>query len=288
MFERELCKHSAIQNVAYCPHTFNETHHWLKGAVITEIPGTLFAGEEVYRNYGSKHNARAYLEDGIKGNVPDFALPEDAKQLVFRGWDALCEKYAQPVFFEKSPQHLAHWAALSLMLEWAQQCDCQVKFIGLVRNPLGVMYSAQQLFGTNPETRQYGWLNIQKNLLAFRQMLDPGQYHEVGYEALTEHPVEEFTKVCQFIGIDYEPAIGASVHGNSLKKAIEDPAFGLQLATPVRQIAKQFGFRDEDLRNDTFDPDWAQQHVGPSAFAQLLQRLRNRVLKPIKLKYFSR
>lgn len=251
------------------------------------MPEPLFSGEKIYPNYGSEQNARIYLEDAIMGNVPDFELPTDAKDLVFQGWDALCGKYAQPVFFEKSPQHLAHWAALSLMLEWAEATEYEVKFIGLIRNPLGVMYSAQQLFGTNPESRQFDWLNIQKNLLAFRQMLSAEQYYEVRYEELTEHPVEEFTKVCQFIGLDYEPEIGAAVHGNSLKKAIEDRGFGLQLATPVRQVALQFGFSEDDLRNDLYDPDWAQQHVGPSSWQKFLQRIRNRVLKPIKLKYFS-
>lgn len=284
MLERELCKHSQIRHIDYCPHSYNETHHWLKSAVVLRMPSVLFSGGEFYPGYGSPRNALSYLIDGVQGNVPDFSSPKDAKELIFKGWDALCEKYAQPVFFEKSPQHLAHWAALSLMLEWARQSEYDVKFIGLVRNPLGVMYSAQRLFGTNPEQRQYEWLEIQKNLLAFRQLIKPEQYHEVRYEYLTNNPQAEFAKLCEYIGIKYEQEIGANVHGNSLKKAINDPAFGLQLADPVVQMAMHFGYGEQELVNATFDEKLMKRHVGPKWGRKKIENFKNRVFKPMKLR----
>lgn len=283
MFERELCKHELIRHVHYCPHTYNETHHWLKGSVLLHDDERLFAGNQVYQGYGLRTSARTYLVDGISGNVSNFEVSKDDRDLVFQGWDALCDKFAQPVFFEKSPHHLAHWGALSLMLEWAEQTDCDVKFIGLIRNPLGVMYSAQQLFGTNPQKRQFCWLEIQKNLLAFRQLLKPEQYYEVRYEDLTQDAVYEFAKVCEFIGVDKDGVVGEGVHGNSLSKARGDLAFGLQLDDTVKRMAMLFGYSEDDLANTDFDPLLCKKNIGPSSLKQWKQRVKNRYIKPLFL-----
>ena len=128
-FERELCRHRDVQHASYCAHSYNETHHWLKSAVILDMPSRHFADGHRYKGYGGKKGARALLVNQLRGNLPDFTLPEDDRRLVFEGWEALCREFAGPVFFEKSPQHLAHWSALSLMLEWAQETDFEVKFI---------------------------------------------------------------------------------------------------------------------------------------------------------------
>jgi len=249
MFQRELCKHPDIQTVAYSPHTYLETHHWLKGAVLLGVAPAAFAGGMVYPGYCSSENARAYLIDCIKRNVPEFQIPKDDRALVFDGWDALCDKFAQPVFFEKSPQLLAQWAGLSLLLEWIQQTRFKVKIIGLIRNPLSVQYSAFQLFHTDPAQRQYGWLEAQKNMLAFRSLLPPGDFFHVRYEAIIEQPNATFAAVCEFIGVAKFPEIGASVHSESLTKWKDDPYFTLRLDRTIKQIASAFGYREEDLEN---------------------------------------
>jgi len=77
MLQEELCKHPDIQHVAYSPHTYFETHHWLKAAVLLGMPPQTFYGHRVYRGYGSKKNARTYLIDCVKRNVPDFSVPAD-------------------------------------------------------------------------------------------------------------------------------------------------------------------------------------------------------------------
>lgn len=284
MFERELCKHPDISHIDYCPHSYNETHHWLKAAVVMGLPASMFSGAKVYRGYGSKRDARAYLIDGIVGNVPDFCVPDDARELGFNGWDALCEKFATPVFFEKSPQHLAQWGALSLMLEWAQTTNYHVKFIGLIRNPLGVMYSAQQLFGTDPDQRQHGWAETQRNLMAFRQLVDPAQYCEIRYEDLIEDSLGNFAKVCDFIGVGTDKSIGEKVHGNSLNKAKDDPRFGLQLDFSTRQIAQHFGYSVDDLANKHTIEVRKSKGIGPSKAGRAILKLRDRWARPFLMR----
>ena len=88
MFQDALCAHPNIQTVDYSPHTYLETHHWLKAAVLLGQNPSLFSNGKTYKNYGSKKNARIYLEAELKGNLPNYIIPKDDKQLVFEGWVA--------------------------------------------------------------------------------------------------------------------------------------------------------------------------------------------------------
>jgi hypothetical protein len=251
MFQDALCAHPKVQTVNYSPHTYLETHHWLKGAVLLRVNPSLFSNGKTYKNYGSRKNARIYLENELKGNLPTFETPKDDKKLVFEGWEALCDRFAQPVFFEKSPQHLAHWSALSLLLEWAQQTrKYKVKIIGLVRNPLAVQYSAFKLFRTLPNQRQYDWLNIHKNLLAFKSLLHEDQFQLIRYEDIVDAPETTLTAICNFIGIEYDREMASKIHGNSKTKWNDDPYFTLTLNLAVTQMANTFGYKASVLEND--------------------------------------
>lgn len=249
MFQRELCKHPDVQTVSYSPHTYLETHHWLKAAVMLGVPPELFSEGKVYKGYGSRQNARTYMEDCIHKNVPDFEIPTQDKELIFKGWEALCSRFSQPVFFEKSPQFLAHWGCLELLLNWIEQTDYQIKVIGLVRNPLAVLYSAQALFHTEPSKRQYGWVEIHENLFKFKSRISADQFLLCRYEDITQRPVESFTDICRFIDIADNKAIGTGVHSSSENKWTDDPFFTIQLADPVKVVAKRLGYADDELVN---------------------------------------
>lgn len=287
MFQRELCKHPNIQTVTYSPHTYLETHHWLKGAVLLGMAGETFASGKVYPGYGPTKNARSYLIDCVTKNVPDFRIPENDKALVFDGWDALCHKFAQPVFFEKSPQLLAHWAGLSLLLEWIHLTKFTVKIIGLTRNPLSVQYSAYRLFYTDPEKRQYSWLEAQKNMLAFKNLLPEHIFFHVKYEDIIEQPKTIFSSVCEFIGVAESPEVGNSVHAESLTKWKSDPCFTLRLDNAVKQVAKAFGYTEEDLENPPkpVPPlSYRLQRKWESIYKLTITRFSYRILKPILIR----
>lgn len=286
MFQDELCKHAAVQTVAYSPHTYLETHHWLKGAVLLGMAPETFAGGKVYGGYGSVDNARTYLIDCVKQNVPKFQIPKDDRALVFEGWEALCDHFAQPVFFEKSPQILAQWAALSLLLEWMKQTKYKVKIIGLTRNPLSVQYSAYQLFHTAPEKRQYAWLEGQKNMLAFQNLIPREDFFHVKYEDIIEQPQSAFAAVCDFIGVEQSPEIGSKVHSESLTKWKNDPHFTLRLAVPVKQIAGSFGYNEVDLENPVKpEPSLAYRlrKKWDGTYKLTKAHLKDKIVKPILL-----
>lgn len=287
MFEDELCKHPDIQHVEYTPHTYSETHHWLKGAVVLGMAPETFAGGRVYQGYGSISSARSYLIDCVQKNVPKFEIPDDDRELVFRGWDALCERFAKPVFFEKSPQYLAQWASLSLMLEWIKSTHYNVKVIGLTRNPLSVQYSAYELFHSEPGRRQFGWLKIQKNLLAFQALLPDGMFMHVKYEDVIAQPKTTFADVCHFIGVPEDNAVGLGVHSQSVNKWKDDPDFTMRLDETIKQMARHFGYTDEELENP-LKPEPSRWHkIIRRVNGNLLlmrARLRDRLVKPLYLR----
>lgn len=248
MLETELSKHPEIQHVAYSPHTFNETHHWLKGAVILGLDARTYSGGKVYPGYGGKSGARTYMIDLLTKNIPNYVPPRESDKLVFEGWEALCDQFAEPVFFEKSPQLLAHWGAISLMLEWMQRTEFEVYFVGLTRNPLAVMRSARNLFHTSPEQRQFGWLKIQRNLLAIEAIVGPSAFMRVSYEDIVAAPRETLSKIFDFIGIAPSPMVGSGVKGSILAWK-EDRSFTLELDPTVLRMAYHFGYCESDLSN---------------------------------------
>ena len=290
MLQSELCKHPHIQHVAYSPHTYFETHHWLKAAVVLGMPAETFARHRVYAGYGTKKNARTYLVDCVQRNVPDFSVPACDRELVFGGWEALCDSFATPVFFEKSPHHLGHWAALSLMLDWIQRTDFRVRVIGLVRNPHGVLASASKLFLTDRERRSFAWAAMYRNLLAFRAMLPNNSFKLVRYEDILARPAQQFEDILQFIGVSRNPRIGDEVRRPSIDKWRRDPQYSVQLHEVVRQVAAHFGYSDDDLQN--------YQNVGPTRAQRLTLACRrfiarqrswliNGVIKPVAIRVKS-
>jgi hypothetical protein len=291
MFEDELCKHPDIKHVEYSPHTYNETHHWLKAACMLKMPKQLFYGNKVYNGYGTRLGARQYMIDCIRRNVPSFVLPGDDEMIVFEGWNAICRKFAQPVFFEKSPQHPHHWAALDLMMKWAETDEFDVRFIGLVRNPMAVMYSAQKLFLTDPVERQFGWAHCYRNILLLKAMVGQDRFHLVRYEDLIIRSKQEFGKVCEFLGLDHCNTLGESIHRNSVSKWIEDPAYTLQLNDSVARIAKYFGYTEENLYNPPKPGMPAKERIHRQIKGTLKlvkARLFDRFIKPFILSIIRR
>lgn len=285
MLQNELCRHPAIGHVDYSSHTYFETQHWLKAAAMLDRPSRLYSGAKPYSGYGSAKNARAYMIDTVKGNLPDLAIADNDRDLAFSSWQALCDTFAKPIFFEKSPQYPANWAALSLLMEWAKQTSIQVKFLFMFRNPQAVQYSAQKLFKTPPGMRQFGWLEAQRNLLACQAMIPQSQQMSFRYEEVTAAPKEMFGRICDFVGVPREPTLGESVSSSSLSKWKLDPQFTLKLDPAVEQMAIALGYSEEELDN----PHGVLGELGDNrSMSARMQRLKNRtydnVLRPIKLR----
>lgn len=282
-FERELCKHESVSHVRACTHSYNETHHWLKAAVITSQPTRLFSGARPFRGYGSRSNAQAYLIDQVQSNVPAFQAPEDPLELSMQGWEALCAEFANPVFFEKSPQHLAHWSALSLLLAWTQETEFRVRIIGLVRNPQAVMYSAWKLFRTLPQERECGWVEAHRNLLTFRQLVPESSFKLIKYEDMVGCPHETFSSICEFIGIAPDPRMGSDCNAGSLDKWKTDQRYSFQPSAALVQIASALGYESEEIAQDRKPTHAMKQTLADRALI-LKNQFRDRLLRPAAMR----
>ena len=279
MFQKELCKHPDVNHVTYSPHTYFETHHWLKAACILGMPEQLFYGCQMYDGYGSRMAARQYMIDCIRGNVPDFIIPDDDETLVFKGWEALCRTFATPVFFEKSPQYPHHWDALNLILKWMKRTEYDVRFIGLIRNPMAVMFSAHKLFSTDPFKRQFGWAHCYRNILAMQAMVGNDRFRLVRYEDVICRPKQIFGEICDYLGINHCDTLGDNVHNRSVNKWIEDPSFTLQLHESVIRVAEHFGYTNTDVYN--------HPKPGLTKHEKMFRRV-NRTLKLAKARLYNK
>ena len=283
IFQDEFCRHPEVTHVEYSPHTYFETQHWLKAARLLEMPRESFYGHQYPNSLKLKSAARKYLVECLQGNLPQMSLPADDHELVFDGWEQLCHRFAKPVFFEKSPQHLAQWGALSLLLKWIRQTSYRVQILGLVRNPQAVLYSAAKLFVTDPTVRQFGWADMHRNLLTLQQLLPAEQLKIVHYESMIGDPQAFFGEVQSFIGLQPSSSMGQGVHANSSHKWRQDPHYALQLHESVSQIAASFGYHESDLENPGKSQPPAPQRVWQrtrNAWISTHARIFNGMIKP--------
>lgn len=287
VFQTELLNHPQVNGLDYSSHTYLESHHWLKAAVMMGMPQRLFSGGQTYPGYGSRRNARTYMIDTLMGNLPEFVPPAEDKGLIFAGWEALCRHYARPVFFEKSPQVLANWAAISMLLDWMAHTEFNVRLVGLVRNPMAVQHSSEKLFATPPDERQHGWAEIYRNLLALQAIVPQDQLMILRHEDILFDPQKRFADVCRFIGLRPDPNMGQQIHDKTQNRWREDPSYGLQLAPGARQIAMALGYSAAELENPTSPSVGTFSHSQSTSrrvAASLFNRFRDRVLRPARMR----
>jgi hypothetical protein len=287
-FQRELLKHPEIQTVKYSSHRYLETHHWLKGAMILSPEN---ASSNLYKGYGSESNALALLIDTVKLNVINWEIPENKSDLVFGGWEALCKEFANPVFFEKSPQLLASTAALDLFKSWINTTEFDVKIIGLVRNPMSVLYSAQELFHTPPEKRQYGWMEIHKNLIEFSRDLSEHQFLLLKYEEMVVNTHDCFKTVCKFIGLEYDSQMGNEASRESLNLWKNDADFHFNLSNEVLEMAQQFGYTPNELENPPKQKKQSFKRIISiirKSWNKIVSKLYFHYYQPLKIKWKNR
>jgi hypothetical protein len=239
-----LSKFANIKHVEKTRHYEHETLYWTKAASILGKPQKKMLDSEVPI---PRESARTDLITLLTDNLNAFCIPNDDKELIFDGWVQLCKKYS-PVFLEKSPHHLYQWSALELMVE-AIECNKSVDyfFIGLVRNPMDVLYSAFKRWKTIPEVLQFEWLVSYQNLRKLCNIL-PEQQLVIRYEDMVSS-LDCLRPAFDFCEVSVEEQGESFFHDKSIHKWKDDKLFGFQLDRVVQEFAKTYGYADEDLVN---------------------------------------
>jgi len=223
-------------------HHEHETLYWTKAASLLLRPQEPMLDSEVPI---APKPARADLLRLLRDNLGYAPDASDDREIVFRGWRALCEHFG-PLFVEKSPHHLHQWSALELLVECMDASpDVAFLAIGLVRNPIDVVYSSWQRWRAAPEPNQHEWLRAARNLQKLSAVLGP-RLAVLRYEDAIRDP-DSLDFVHAFTGVPPTPESRGFLHGDSIQKWKRDPNFRFALAAPVRQLALELGYRSEEL-----------------------------------------
>jgi hypothetical protein len=270
-----ICGCTDGRHIAHTRHVQHETLYWTKAASILGRKQLRIPDSEVpIPPKKALHDLRALLA----ANLPGFELPSDPEKLIFEGWRRLCAHFG-PLFVEKSPHHLNQWAALELLIQAIHVLpDTNFRFIGLIRNPMDVLYSMWRRWRADPESHQRHWMLAYENLRRFQKEVG-GRLLVVRYEDLAV----QGSGVRQLIEFLDRPVTSEAlniIHSKSLQRWKVDRWFGFQLDRRVEELATSFGYTSADLRNRStlfWEPYRILSHFGPRSLSRRWRVSRRRI-----------
>jgi hypothetical protein len=232
------------RGVSWTPHFKNETLYWTKAASILGLDQASMLDSVVPV---TADRAERELSLFLGRNLGEPSPAVNTKLLLFEGWRRLCLRHA-PLLIEKSPHHLAQRAALDLMMQFdAANPDIEVRYVGLVRNPMDSLYSAYRRWGTIPEMGQHEWALCYLNLREMKARL--GERLVIArYEDLAANPAA-LEGVAQALGIALAGGEAARLHARAIGKWRADRLYGFELEPAVAEIAAGYGYAPEELAN---------------------------------------
>lgn len=240
-----LCSQGAGQHVQHTRHAEFETLYWTKAASILGMAQTRLPGSEVpIPARKALDDLRAMLID----NIAVFQVPASPQRMIFDGWRALCLHYA-PLFVEKSPHHLHQRACLELMAEAIDECtDVDFRFVGLVRNPMDVLYSVWDRWRISPEQYQFHWQSAYENLEWFHSIVG----HRLNIVRYEDFSAGSGTASSLLAWLGISTATGGAdqfIHGRSKQRWATDSGFGFVLDESVMETAVRYGYSAADFDN---------------------------------------
>jgi hypothetical protein len=220
-----------------------ETQYWCKAAAMLGMPqpeimsSTLPMGSDV---------AKRELIDFLSDNLADYSPPKDDEEMVFEGWQRLCNNYS-PFFFEKSPHHLHYWSALQLIHQCMERLgQVEFKFIGLVRNPLDTIYSRWRRWRNDPYKAQWLWYSAYNNLLRFKELVGERLIiHK--YEDLVRNESALFT-IFAFLEAQPPPKGKIALHAGSIERWRKDLHFAFQLDPTIIKLGESLGYNIDEMQ----------------------------------------
>jgi hypothetical protein len=270
-----ICGCTDGRHVAHTRHVQHETLYWTKAASILGRRQVRIPDSEVpIPPEKALHDIRALLA----ANLPDFELPSDPEELIFEGWRRLCAQFG-PLFVEKSPHHLHQWAALELLIEAIRRLpDIDFRFVGLIRNPMDVLYSMWRRWHADPERHQSHWFLAYENLRRF-EMEVGDRLFIVRYEDLAVQG-DGAKQLIEFLDRPVTSEALNYIHSKSLQRWKADRWFGFQLDRRVAELATSFGYARADLQNRSslfWEPYRILSHLGRRSLLRRWRVLRRRI-----------
>jgi hypothetical protein len=101
---------------------------------------------------------------------------------------------------EKTPQHVQHLASLAELFPAA-------RFVHVIRDGRDCAVSFHRRWRRQPELTVFRWKKVVTMGREQGRRLGPARYLEVRYEDLTADPERSLRRICDFLGLDFNPAV---------------------------------------------------------------------------------
>jgi hypothetical protein len=101
---------------------------------------------------------------------------------------------------EKTPQHVQHLLGLAELFPAA-------RFVHVIRDGRDCAVSFHRRWKRQPELTVFRWKKVVSMGRAQGQRLGKARYLEVRYEDLTAAPEQSLRRICQFLGLEFNPAV---------------------------------------------------------------------------------
>ena len=266
---RALERSPAIRSGVVTEHEELETLYWTKAASILGRPQDPMVESVVPYPADVAHRSldRFLVANGVTGLTDR----PDEDELIER-WIEL-RRLHEPCFVEKSPHHLRQVAALELLAEAIRRDEgCRYLVIGVIRNPLDVVYSAWRRFRYRPEEYQWEWKATYENIEVASRLYGD-DFVSLRYEDLVTIRTGLFRRVAALVDVPWSTWSDdrGGLHGGSLRRWATDPAFGFSLHPDVVAAARSFGYGDDELRTPQASRLWPARREA----LKLRRRLRD-------------
>ena len=220
--------------------------------VLLNSHSRIHAPHEIHLRYVSVNLDRKWSERSMK----EMGLDED--RLRYLLWDRILHRElstsGKPIVVDKTPNNV--FIADHLRASWPD-----ARFIFLLRHPAAIAESRKNWFkGDNYDEEQNHDL-IRRYCEALEEARQKYDGITVRYEELTEEPERITREICEFLGVDWEPAMleyGSKDHGRyksglgdwsekiksgEVQKAKPPPP---ETPEPLRPIAAKWGYLTEE------------------------------------------
>jgi malonyl CoA-acyl carrier protein transacylase len=161
--------------------------------------------------------------------VKDMELQNLSIQQVYQ---QLQENIAPRLLVDKSPAYAVNHA----ILERGEAIFANSKYIHLVRHPYPVIESfvrmrMQKMAGLGDENpyqvAEQVWTNSNQNILDFLTQIEPKRCHQILYEDLVKEPSKIGSQLCDFLNIDFDPAILQPYEGDRMTEGIHEGSLSI-------------------------------------------------------------
>lgn len=222
-------------------HEQRETLFFTKAASVLGLPQVKLENSEV--PYGP-HAAASQLQRFMEENVRAWAHPLRTEDDFFAAWTAVVRSAPQDLV-EKSPHHLYEDSVVRLMERYAESDPgVDVRFIGLVRNPLATLYSSWRRFGVRPPSEERHWRRAYRLLLDLQER-KPHLVTIVTYEGLVRNPGH----LAPLLTIEAPTPASVTLHDGSVERWRQDETFAHHLSEETICLAERFGYSRDEMLN---------------------------------------